>query len=38
MPRAERDERHARMLENAKRTRELAERGQAELDARRAQG
>jgi hypothetical protein len=34
--REERDARHARVLANAQRTRELAERAQAELDARRA--
>ena len=34
--RAEMDERHARMLENARRTRELAEKAQARLDADRA--
>jgi hypothetical protein len=33
--RAERDERHARVLANAQRTRELAERAQAKLDAER---
>ncbi len=32
--RAERDARHERVLENALRTRELAERAQAELDAK----
>jgi hypothetical protein len=31
--RAERDARHERMIENARRTRELAERAQAKLDA-----
>lgn len=31
--RVERDERHERVLANAQRTRELAERGQAKLDA-----
>ena len=31
--RAERDARHERVLANAKRTRELAERAQAKLDA-----
>ena len=31
--REERDERHARMLENAKRTRALAERAYAKLDS-----
>ena len=33
--REERDARHERVLENAKRTRELAERAQAKLDAQR---
>jgi hypothetical protein len=33
--RAERDERHARAIANAQRTRELAERAQAKLDAER---
>lgn len=32
--REEMEERHRRVLENAQRTRELAERAQAELDAR----
>jgi hypothetical protein len=32
--RAEMSARHARILENARRTRELAERAQAKLDAR----
>jgi hypothetical protein len=32
--RAERDARHERVLANARRTRELAERAQAKLDAR----
>lgn len=39
MTKSEREEmeaRHARVLENAKRTRELAERAQAKLDAQRA--
>ena len=35
--REERDARHARMLANAQRTRELAERAQAKLDARRTE-
>jgi hypothetical protein len=35
--REERDERLARMLANAQRTRELAERAQAKLDAERRQ-
>ena len=35
--RAERDERHARVLANAQRTRELAERAQAKLDTQRRQ-
>jgi hypothetical protein len=34
--REERDARHKRVLENARRTRELAERGQAKLDAQRS--
>jgi hypothetical protein len=33
--RAERDERHALVLANARRTRELAERAQAQLEAER---
>jgi hypothetical protein len=33
--REERDERHARMLANARRTRELAERAQAKLEVQR---
>ena len=36
--RAERDARHERVLENARRTRELAERAQAELDAKSSRG
>ena len=36
--RAERDARHERVLENALRTRKLAERGQAELDAKSSRG
>jgi hypothetical protein len=36
--RAERDERHARVLANARRTRELAERAQARLEAERSRG
>lgn len=35
--REEMKERHARMLANARRTRELAERAQAKLDAQRSQ-
>ena len=41
LTKAEREEmeaRHARMLANAQRTRELAERAQAKLDAERAAG
>lgn len=34
--REERDARHARVLANAQRTRELAEKAQAELDAKNA--
>jgi hypothetical protein len=34
--REERDARHKRVLENARRTRELAERAQAKLDAQRS--
>jgi hypothetical protein len=34
--REEMDQRHKRVLENARRTRELAERAQAKLDAERA--
>jgi hypothetical protein len=30
------DQRHSRVLENARRTRELAERAQAQLDAQKA--
>jgi hypothetical protein len=37
LTKAERDERHAQVLANARRTRELAERAQAKLDAERAQ-
>jgi hypothetical protein len=36
--REERDARHARVLANAQRTRELAEKAQAELDAKNARG
>lgn len=36
--RAERDARHAMVLANARRTRELAERGQARLDAEDSRG
>ena len=36
--REERDARHARVLANALRTRELAERAQAKLDAQRSGG
>lgn len=36
--RAERDARHALVLANARRTRELAERGQARLDAEGSRG
>jgi len=36
--RAERDARHERVLANAKRTRELAERAQAKLDAQSSRG
>lgn len=36
--REERDAWHARVLVNAERTRKLAEKGQAELDAKRARG
>ena len=35
--REERDARHARVLANAERTRKLAEKAQAELDAKNAQ-
>jgi hypothetical protein len=41
MTKAEREEmeaRHASVLENARRTRELAEKAQAQLDAERARG
>ena len=36
--RAERDARHERVLANARRTRDLAARAQAKLDAERARG
>jgi hypothetical protein len=36
--REERDARHARVLANAQRTRQLAEKAQAELDAKNARG
>lgn len=36
--REERDGRHARVLANAERTRKLAEKAQAELDAKNARG
>jgi len=36
--RVERDERHKRVLANAQRTRELAEKAQARLDEERARG
>ena len=36
--RAERDARHERVLENAQRTRELAERAQAKVEARNSRG
>jgi hypothetical protein len=37
-PAVERDARHERVLANARRTRELAERAQAKLDAQRSGG